>query len=237
MTPSDLLRKRIILNNSKSLRTNIGGIFHIFKNNYFSLYCKCISIQEKLPEEYRGELTPLIENIQTMQDNLRKLSSSINRIHLNPSTVKVPELLESTIKTIAPGNIKIEYDSECDSCIIGDFIYLSEAMVNILNNSVEAIKATKQECGTITIKTSQDTEFVSISISDNGIGMDKQTKAKILKPQFSTKSSSSNWGLGLTFSFRVITAHLGFMNIESKEGKGTTIELLLPFQGTVQNEY
>ncbi len=237
MNPSDMVRRRIILNNSKSLRKNLGGIFHIFKNNYFSLYCKCISIQEKLPPEYKGELTPLINTIKTMQDNLRKLSSSVNRIHLNPVQVNVASLIEATIKVIPHDAIIIEFEHESQATIIGDPVYLTEALTNILNNSVESIKAEKNSLGKILIKTEKDEEFVCISITDNGIGMSKQTKAQILRPQFSTKSTSNNWGLGLTFSYRVISAHLGLLNIESEEGKGTTVEILLPFQGSIHNEY
>lgn len=237
MNPSDMVRKRIILNNSKSLRKNLGGIFHIFKNNYFSLYCKCISIQERLPLEYKEELTPLIESIQTMQDNLKKLSSSVNRIHLNPGQVNVSKVIGSTIKIIPHEGIAIEFADDSDATIIGDPVYLSEALTNILNNSVESIRAHIGVQGRILIKTDRYEDYVSIAITDNGLGMDKQTKSKILRPQFSTKSSSSNWGLGLTFSYRVISAHLGTMNIESEKGKGTTIEILLPFQGTIHNEY
>ena len=45
---------------------------------------------------------------------------------------------------------------------------------------------------------------------------------------YSSKTAVTNWGIGLSYSYRVVKAHLGFIHIESKEGVGTELEILLP---------
>ena len=84
----------------------------------------------------------------------------------------------------------------------------------VLSVSVEASKA-----------------WVSLSIRDNGPGIPKQELRRVMMPFVSTKSKTSNWGIGLPYAFRVVNAQLGQMRILSSDQAGrsyTQVDILLP---------
>lgn len=68
--------------------------------------------------------------------------------------------------------------------------------------------------------------FVSVTVTDTGVGMDKATQNRIFEPFFTTKDQGT--GLGLSVVYGVVQNHGGIVNVESQVGQGTTFTLLFP---------
>ncbi|MBI5418659.1 MAG: PAS domain S-box protein, partial [Deltaproteobacteria bacterium] len=71
-------------------------------------------------------------------------------------------------------------------------------------------------------------EFVLVSISDNGSGMDEATQRRVFEPFFTTKQLGRGTGLGLSTVYGIIKQHDGWINLDSQWGKGTTFRAYLP---------
>ena len=95
-------------------------------------------------------------------------------------------------------------------------------MSNLLNNAIEAITDT----GIVNIKLSISRQYINLSITDNGIGMDEATLDKVLVEQASISKEKGS-GIGLTSTRAVIKAWHGQFSITSNKGEGTTVTVRL----------
>ena len=73
-------------------------------------------------------------------------------------------------------------------------------------------------------------DYVSISVSDTGRGIPESLRDRVFAPFFTTKPEGEGTGLGLPMVSRCVRRHGGFLRVESREGAGTTFQILLPVQ-------
>ncbi len=73
-------------------------------------------------------------------------------------------------------------------------------------------------------------QYIRLSVTDNGIGMDTETSKQIFDPFFSTKSAGKGTGLGLSVIYGIVKQHEGWINVISQPSKGSTFEVYLPLR-------
>jgi signal transduction histidine kinase len=111
----------------------------------------------------------------------------------------------------------------------------SRVILNLCNNAFDAMReklisqnGNGQYVPSITIRTIQEKNFVSINVEDNGPGIPEEFKDKILQPFFTTKPTGQGTGLGLSLSYDIVKAHGGELKVETKEGEASTFIIQLP---------
>jgi len=118
------------------------------------------------------------------------------------------------------------YDSTLPK-IIGDSHQLQQVVLNILNNSRQAIQS-HQPGGQIRIHAERAAHMVRITIADNGPGISKENLSRIFDPFFTTKSVGQGTGLGLSLCYGIIKEHGGSINVTSQSGAGASFIIELP---------
>jgi signal transduction histidine kinase len=107
--------------------------------------------------------------------------------------------------------------------LVADGIRLRQALLNLVQNAIEAMS----EQGTLTLTlATRDEHHVALSIEDTGCGISTEQQQRIFEPFFTTKDKGV--GLGMSIVQKIIEAHGGTIQIESQEGQGTRVTLLLP---------
>ena len=108
-----------------------------------------------------------------------------------------------------------------------DAAALSAALVNFLENAVDACEDVEDEQRQVELSASGTPDHVVITVKDQGQGMDKETRDKIFTLFFSSKGSKGT-GLGLFISNQTIEKHGGSISVNSEPGKGSTFTITLP---------
>ncbi|MEJ2042615.1 MAG: ATP-binding protein [Reinekea sp.] len=135
------------------------------------------------------------------------------------------------------GNFDLNFDQDFQAPqakVSGVFNELEQVILNLIKNAAQAINERKLSLndideGVINIHQSITRNQCRIRISDNGIGMEAQTRKRVFEPFFTTKDVGAGTGLGMSVSYFIITSHhKGTMHVESEFGIGTTFEISLP---------
>jgi len=173
-------------------------------------------------DEGAGRTTEIVQSLRTFSrtDELILKPADINRSILNTLV-----LLRSTI----PYGIEIKPLLDrlpLLNCYPGK---INQVFVNLINNSIQAIKAKPVHNNEYILITTRDyPENVVIEITDTGIGMTEEVKQHIFDPFFTTKDIGEGTGLGLSIVFGIIEQHHGAIEVSSKPNEGTKFTIMLP---------
>jgi len=111
---------------------------------------------------------------------------------------------------------------------------IQQVFLNLIVNALDALQESPKK--EICIDIHPEEEFVYVSVSDTGCGIDPDSLAKMFKPFFSTKTAGKGLGLGLYICRNIIEAHGGKISCETELGLGTKFVLLLPVAGKIEQE-
>jgi PAS domain S-box-containing protein len=228
----------------ESIGTLAGGIAHDFNNilNIIQGYAQLIGAEQLTEEQINKSLKTIDQQIKRGASMVRQLltvarktETHLARINANDFVSTVSELIQQSFpKTIA---VALDLHPALPP-VMADSNQLSQALLNICVNARDAMPAG----GTLTIRTemiddnklrenglgTRTEPYVSIVISDTGIGMDEKVQARIFEPFFTTKGISEGTGLGLAIVYGIVKEHNGFIDVKSEPGIGTTFRIYFP---------
>lgn len=164
---------------------------------------------------------------------LDRIRAMVRRQRFAVGPVDVPDLIRGVLALAEPGLAadRIEIGVFCDPTIprvAGDTILLQQALLNLIGNSADAIRASKKarDGGAITIRARRDGDAVELAVIDNGGGMGETTISMALEPFESTKQDGL--GMGLPIVRAIAEQHEGTLRLENSPGHGLTARLRVP---------
>ncbi len=189
-----------------------------------------LTLHPALSEEKRDRYLGMAqEEVERLIDIVRRLLEFYRPSRGQRSVANVNQVIENMLalmnKRLQHEHIQVETHLATDLPplhVVPD--QLAQVFLNIVINAVEAMPDHGQL--TIHTKESADGEWIRIIFTDNGPGMDEQTRASIFEPFFTTKGTGT--GLGLAISYGIIERHAGEIKVDSAPGAGSVFTISLP---------
>lgn len=242
---TDITEIRRLQDHLTSLGFMLGSMSHGVKGMLTALDGGIYRLESGLrknDQERVGEATAALKNVV---GRVKKMVLDIlyyaKSREIEVESVPAGHFLQDTAALIVPkaaaANVKYNVDIPEDMGEIKiDPSSMSAAIVNFLENAVDACEprlSSREYCINVTGRDLGDK--IEITISDNGAGMDRETKEKIFTLFFSSKGRRGT-GIGLFISNQTIEQHGGSIKVESKPREGTTFSILLPRKPEIKKQ-
>ena len=187
--------------------------------NYDEILSSCIKIEDHV-KRAKG-IT------QRMLGFGRRMNPGRTEVLMNSLIGEACEMLraEATNRNIA---LSCSFDSTLP-VIYSDPSQLEQILINIIDNALDAIGRD----GKVMISTEKQGDGIAVRITDDGMGMDEETRQRIFDPFFTTKKVGEGTGLGLAICFSILEKLGGHIACQSILGKGTTFTITLPHEPPV----
>jgi two-component system phosphate regulon sensor histidine kinase PhoR len=223
------MKSDFVSNVSHELRTPLASI------RVFGEFLKLGRVKDAAKMREYGEyietesrrLTQLINNIL----DFSRIESGQKSYHFYPTDIR--ELVADTLKVfevrLKQDDFTINFETAANLPRVAvDADAMTQALVNLLDNAVKYSGASRE----ITLRLGQHDEWVTVAVSDNGIGIPEEDREKVFE-RFHRVSTGlvhdvKGSGLGLAIVKHIVEAHGGKVTIESRPGRGTTFTIHLP---------
>lgn len=237
----------------EALGTLAGGIAHNFNNILMGILGNAQLLKMRLGKEHPE--AKRIDTILTLINDASNLTKQMlglakgGKYELRPTDLNV--LIREHNRIFGQTRKDVEIREELSDglwSVMCDRGQMKQVLMNLYVNAVQAMEAKSAQVApgferkVIAIKTENvflkerqlgeyqpdEGDFVKISISDNGIGMDEHIKKRIFEPFFTTKTMGRGTGLGLASVYGIVKNHGGYIEVESTLGEGSTFHIYLP---------
>ncbi len=222
-----------------------GGVAHDFNNLLTSITG---NVSLALFDLRPGD--PLIETFNEINQAAdsaasltRQLLAFSRKQIINPKVLDLNELINHThkmLRRIIGEDVELSIRLERNICPVkADPGQVEQILINLAVNARDAMP----DGGKLTIETgefhltdeasrnhpdAQAGEYVRLAVTDNGQGMDEETRLKIFDPFFTTKKEGEGTGLGLAMVYGIVKQHNGYVEVYSEPDEGTVFKVYLP---------
>ena len=222
-----------------------GGVAHDFNNMMAVISAYSQFLTEKLDDN--KELQKIVGKIKEAGEKASAITTQLlafahNRVieHRIVDLNEIVAKLNGMLRRLMNDQITLRVVADAELWpVVADATQMDQVVLNLVINARDAIS----EVGSIAVETRNVTlgpgyigeqfeilpgDYVLLSISDTGCGMEESTRAKIFEPFFTTKEVGVGTGLGLAIVYGVVRDTRGDIRVKSEPGTGTTFELYFP---------
>ena len=241
----------------EAIGTLAGGVAHDFNNILQAIngYTTIMFMDKGTEDPDYKSLNAIKKSAERAAELVKKLLFFSRKMDTEKSSLNINKEVKqafSILKRTIPKMIDIELEMEDSPGIIhADPVQIEQVILNLGSNAADAMP----EGGRIIIRTknvSLDREFaranmgsapgnyVMLTVTDTGSGIDKETREHIFEPFFTTKEVGKGTGLGLASVYGIVKNHGGYITCDSEMGQGTSFIIYFPIlkkeSGTLDRE-
>jgi len=223
-----------------------GGVAHDFNNllTVISGYTN-LALRRLAPDDsLRGDLSRILDATERAATLTRQLLAFSRRGSWQPVRLDLNRVIKDFLKMLERmigEDVRTVVQLAPDlHPLLGDPGHLEQVLMNLAVNARDAMPTG----GQLVIATAntrlehadvsrlgcdlQPGDYVQLTVSDDGVGMDEETRRHVFEPFFTTKPAGKGTGLGLAVVFGIVTQHGGHIAVDSQSGRGTTFRIYLP---------
>jgi PAS domain S-box-containing protein len=229
----------------EAIGTLAGGIAHDFNNILTAIigYANLLELNMARDDPQASHLEGILRGADRAANLTRSLLafSRKQEIALRPTDLnKIIADVEKMLRRLIREDIEFRTSlAKEDLTVMADAPQIEQILMNFTANARDAIR----DKGVIAIgaklvelgeefrtvhEFGAPGRYALLTFSDNGAGMDEQTRQRIFDPFFTTKEVGKGTGLGLSVAYGIIRQHKGFITCYSEPGSGTTFRVYLP---------
>jgi PAS domain S-box-containing protein len=227
-----------------SIGTMAGGIAHDF-NNILAIILGYSSLLHSIkdhPQKFSDAVSAIRQAVDRGAGLVRQILTFARKTDISFEPLSVSELVKELVSMLQQTFPKIiTFNTSMEKhlpYIKADQTQIHQALLNLCVNARDAMP----QGGEISIAIEKITGeklrgrfpsatnpwYISLSVSDTGMGMDEAIRNQVFDPFFTTKEKGKGTGLGLSVVYGIVQAHHGFVNVESTLERGTTFLLYFP---------
>lgn len=222
-----------------------GGIAHDFNNLLMVIrgYAEIVLQEANQVPAIQKNIETIIRTTDSAANLTRQLLSFTRKHSVTPQVLdlnslvnRISEMLLGLLREEVEFVVKLDPEAGCVSADVGQ---IEQVIMNLVVNARDAMPGG----GALTLETAVfDTaanrdrrppalpagDFVMLSVTDTGIGMDADTQSRIFEPFFTTKSREKGTGLGLSVVYNIVRGCAGHVHVNSAPGRGSSFQLFFP---------
>jgi signal transduction histidine kinase len=211
-----------------------GGLAHEIKNPLSTIALNLGLLREDWENPANPKESRTLRKIELLEKEVKRLGSIVEeflsfargedyRFELLDLTAIVREILDFTEAENRLANIRVHFDPAPNLPRLSiDHDHLKQAVLNLINNARQAMP----NGGELLVRTRFEGEAVVLEMTDTGVGMSPEVKARCFELFFSTRKGGTGYGLPLTK--RILEEHGGQIDVWSEIGQGTRFTIRLP---------
>ena len=220
---------------TRALGEMSAGIAHEFNNVLAIIVGKAqLMLERHQDASVREDLGVIEEAAWRAADTVRRLQRyALTRMDEKPTALDLNRLIDDAVTLTRPRwkdeaeargiRVEVVTDLEETSPVLGDPADLREMVTNLILNALDAMP----HGGRLSFSTRRRSHAVELVVTDTGVGMPEEVRRRVFEPFFTTRSPQRT-GLGLSVVHGIVARHRGSIEIESEEGRGTTVRISLP---------
>ncbi len=214
-----------------------AGVAHELNNPLTTVLGFTELVLDDLPEESdaRGNMELVLREAQRARDVVRRLldfarqSESVRaRSDVNEIVTDILALVNHLLRT---GGVQLSTElAEGLPWVSVDRSQIKQVLLNLVHNALHAMPTGGKLQIATALRRREQNDWLAISLKDTGTGIAPENLERVFEPFFTTRSKDGGTGLGLSVSYGIVADHGGFIDVESKVGKGSVFTVWLPVE-------